>query len=126
VKRGHFWRPVLISLLIASAFWLLNALNQTHSAVIQRPLELVYNHTQLAVSGEVPKLVDLQVKGQGWSILRSEFSMTRKPKVQIPIDKPGSYRLTSKFLAAHAQKNMPTLDVKEAIIIPITVEARKK
>lgn len=64
----------LIFLLLSAGFWFLNALRRDYVSIIPCPVKFVNLPPNKILSGEVPRAIDLKVRGTGFSLLRYHFS----------------------------------------------------
>lgn len=82
------WRVVMLCLLAATTFWLLNALNKRYTTKISYPIEfLVDNPNAVVVVQELPSKVEIDVSGGGWNLLRRTIWFNVSP-LAIPLNNP--------------------------------------
>ena len=79
---------VVLCLLAATTFWLLNALNKRYTTKISYPIEfLVDNPDTVIVVKELPSKVEIDVSGGGWNLLRRTLWFNVNP-LAIPLNNP--------------------------------------
>lgn len=69
VKPGKDFSVFLICLIIASVFWLLNALTKTYSAVIEIPITYVNIPSDKILSRTLPSKTNAEITGSGFRLL---------------------------------------------------------
>ena len=89
----------LFCFLGATLLWFVNSLNKQHTETISFPLILDYDKTKYIPVEPLPKALVLNVKGNGWQIMKAYFNFKITP-VKYTIRQPGglgskSYILTS-------------------------------
>ena len=71
---------LVLSLLSASSFWLLNALNKRYTTQLSLPLRLEYENEGLVTVRAAPKSLRLNLTGVGWDIIgRSDWLGASSP-----------------------------------------------
>lgn len=63
----------LICLSIASSLWFLNALGKNYTAKVSYPVKFVNPPANRFLAGKIPAKLDLEMEGQGFSLLRFKF-----------------------------------------------------
>jgi hypothetical protein len=87
-------RVAVLSLVGAVVFWLLNALNKEgYSTKLAYPLQLAYNDSLYVPVTPLPRLIQANVSGNGWDLLRKTFDFAQRPVI-YPIVNP----LRTKFI----------------------------
>ncbi|GAB3827162.1 YbbR-like domain-containing protein [Hymenobacter jeollabukensis] len=74
-----FWRVVTACFLAAVILWLLNALNKTYTTRIGYPLQWHYDEARFIPVRPLPTLVEVQVTGRGWKLLRNTLGLDIRP-----------------------------------------------
>ena len=79
---------LVLSLVSASSFWLLNALNKRYTTQLSLPLRLEYESEGLVTVHPAPKQLRLNLTGIGWDLIgRSNWLGVSSP-LQLPLPKP--------------------------------------
>lgn len=87
-NKKENWRVVMLCILAATTFWLLNALNKRYTTKINYPIEfLVDNPDEVVVVQELPSKVQIDVSGGGWNLLRRTLWFNVSP-LAIPLNNP--------------------------------------
>ncbi|MEO1052908.1 MAG: hypothetical protein AAFX87_19895 [Bacteroidota bacterium] len=81
------WKVIGLCLLAAIIFWLFNALNKTHSASIDYPIEFLYDDSDVIVINELPDDIQINVTGLGWNIFRRSFGISVSP-INFRLERP--------------------------------------
>lgn len=71
-KPGQRFYVFTISITLASAFWLLNALNKTYNKNVNVVIKYINKPSHLAFSRIPPRTVEVEVRGDGFSLLQIE------------------------------------------------------
>ncbi|MES2516850.1 MAG: hypothetical protein V4585_02010 [Bacteroidota bacterium] len=87
-------KAILISLLAAIIFWIMNALNKDgYSQKMSFPLQFSYNDSLYIPTQPLPEKITVNVSGSGWSLLRKAFALDINP-IKYSVSKP----LKTRFL----------------------------
>lgn len=94
----------LICLIIASTLWLLNALSKDYSTLISYPVKFINPPDNRFLADKTPEKLDLQVDGQGFTILR--FKLLSFTPIKLDIEdmiknmdsNTGTFKITSQNL----------------------------
>lgn len=109
VSRRLDLRTLLLCVLTATVFWLMNALNKDgYSLRVAYPLQVSYNDTLFTPTSPLPRRVMVNVSGNGWSLLRKSLAFTVSPLV-YPVNQP----LTTKFLNTSSITDLMSEQVKD-------------
>lgn len=82
------YKAIILCLLAAMIFWLMNALNKDgYSEKISFPLKFVYDDSLYVPTQPLPEKIFVNVSGNGWDLLRKAFSLDVNP-VRYQINKP--------------------------------------
>ncbi len=85
LSRSRFW----LCLLVASLFWLLNALNKDHySQNIDYPLRFVFNDSLFVPTMPLPRTVRVNVSGDGWRLLGQSWWPFGREAVDYEVKNP--------------------------------------
>jgi len=75
-------RTLVLCLLAASLFWLLNALNKSgYSTRISYPLEIKYNDSLYIPTIDLPKTITVNLSSTGWNLLKDNLTFNSTPLV---------------------------------------------
>lgn len=85
--KGANWQVFFSSLMLASVFWVLSALNKVYTARIHYPVKFDYNHDSLVAVREMPKEIPVNVTGGGWELLKKTISTNVAP-IEIRLQNP--------------------------------------
>lgn len=67
-------QTTVVSLLAATAFWVLTALNKdNYSLRIEYPVRFIFNDTLYVATSALPRNVSVNVSGRGWRILQASW-----------------------------------------------------
>ena len=87
-------KAILISLLAAIIFWIMNALNKDgYSQKMSFPLKFSYSDSLYIPTQPLPEKISVNVSGNGWNLLRKAFALDITP-VKYSVEKP----LKTKYL----------------------------
>ncbi len=78
-QTKQYWRVVLLCLVAASTFWLLNELNKSFSTQTTYPVAFIYDKQSLVATKPLPEEVTINVTGKGWKLLRKSLRLEVKP-----------------------------------------------
>ena len=71
---------VVLCILAATTFWILNALNKdNYSTIVDYPIEWEYDQDRFLPVKPLPKSVQIQISGNGWDLLRKYFNLNEPP-----------------------------------------------
>lgn len=110
-------KTVVVCLLAATFFWLMNALNKdNYSLRLSYPIQFVYNDSAFIPVQPLPSTVSVNVSGDGWNLLRkSWFNFNARP-VEYRVNNP----LTANFinptsLTDQITENFPNMRVNYVV-----------
>lgn len=89
---------MLLCLLAASTFWLLNALNKSYTTRISYPIQFNYDSDTLVPIRPLPEEVVVNVTGQGWRLLRKSMRIDVRPVELTLRNLPAATYLTGSSL----------------------------
>lgn len=76
----QYWRVVLLCFVVATTFWLLNALNKNYTNIrTTYPLRFVYDDEKYIPVKPLPEVLDISVSGKGWKLLRKYLILNVRP-----------------------------------------------
>ncbi|MFN8354665.1 MAG: hypothetical protein U0Y10_09475 [Spirosomataceae bacterium] len=80
--RRFDFKTMVLCLLAAMMFWLMNALNKDgYTTKLSYPLQVSYNDSLFIPTSPLPKQVQVNISGKGWSLLRKSLSFSVNPVV---------------------------------------------
>lgn len=86
------WKAVALCFLAATVFWFFNALNKEYSTNVLFPLHFEFNNEKFVQAKALPEEVNINVKGNGWDLLRSGRYGLKRPSLVIPLERPGEVK----------------------------------
>ncbi|MET4105879.1 hypothetical protein [Hymenobacter sp. UYP22] len=121
-QERSYWRAVTACFLIASTFWLLNALNKTYTTRITYPLAWRYDQSRFIPVQPLPTEVAVNVTGRGWKLLRRQLLLDVKP-AELTLSTPAATRyLTARALRPALQQAMEGLQFNYLLSDTLWVE----
>ena len=89
-KKLSNLKVVVLCILAATTFWILNALNKdNYSTIVDYPLEWEFDQERYLPVKPLPKSVQIQISGNGWDLLRKYFNLN-EPPYKITLADPSS------------------------------------
>lgn len=89
-------KVVVLCILAATTFWILNALNKdNYTTIVDYPIAWEYDTERFYPVKPLPKSIQIQITGNGWDLLRKYFNLN-EPPYPIPLANPAE----KKFLLA--------------------------
>lgn len=126
-------KVVVLCVLAATTFWILNALNKdNYTTVVDQPIEFYYDHEEFMAVDELPSKIRIEINGNGWDLLRKYFRVNVIPfPIELTDPSAQDYLLPSTFQRALAEQTAPTqltaiLDDTLKIKIDRVIEERIK
>jgi hypothetical protein len=86
------WKAVALCFLAATVFWFFNAINKEYSTNVRFPLHFEFNNEKFVRAKALPQDVNINVKGNGWDLLRSSSYGLKRPRLVIPLERPGEVK----------------------------------
>jgi hypothetical protein len=96
-KKLSNLKVVVLCIVAATTFWILNALNKdNYTTIVDYPIEWDFDGEKYMAIQPLPESVPIQISGNGWDLLRKYFKLNEPPFV-INLAEPASrtYILTS-------------------------------
>ena len=87
---------LILSVLSASIFWLLNALNKRYTVRLPLPIRLEYSSEDLVVVKPPPEELKLSLTGIGWDLLRQRNWIQSRPPLLVNLSEPTSTKSLSR------------------------------
>ncbi|MFC4872182.1 YbbR-like domain-containing protein [Negadavirga shengliensis] len=109
-ERTSNIKVVVLCVITATTFWVLNALNKDdYTTVVNQPIRFSYDRQEYMAVEELPPHVKIEIHGNGWDLLRKYFQFNVTPFV-IELEDPSrqSYLLTASFQRELAERIAPT------------------
>lgn len=126
-RKKENWRVVLLCLLAATTFWILNALNKSYTTKINYPIDFIVNNTEdVVIVEELPSKVEIDVSGGGWNLLRKTLWFNVNP-LTVPLNNPTEVKYiagSSLVPLISEQLNELSLNYVVTDTLKIDIEAR--
>jgi len=108
---GNNWRIILISLVVATIFWLFNALNKDYSTRIDYPIQFNFKRDSVVVVDQLPEIIAVDVSGGGWDLIRKIFLFNADP-VMIDLNNPTETKfITQASLLPVVRERLSSLNI---------------
>jgi hypothetical protein len=103
-------KVVVLCVLAATTFWVLNALNKdNYNTIVNQPIEFYYDREEYRAVEELPSNIRIEIYGNGWDLLRKYFKFNVIPfPIELSDPSAQEYLLTSSFQRALAEQTSPT------------------
>lgn len=103
-------KVVVLCIATATTFWILNALNKDdYTTVVDYPIEFVFDKEKFIPVQNLPKSIQLEIKGNGWDLLQKYFGMnTNSFLLSIPNPSEKGFILTSDLKRSLGEFLTPT------------------
>lgn len=103
-------KVVVLCVLAATTFWVLNALNKdNYNTIVNQPIEFYYDREEYRAVEELPSNIRIEIYGNGWDLLRKYFKFNVIPfPIELSDPSAQEYLLTSSFQRALADQTAPT------------------
>lgn len=73
-------KVVVLCILAATTFWILNALNKdNYTTIVDYPIAWEYDTERFYPVKPLPKSIQIQITGDGWDLLRKYFNLNEPP-----------------------------------------------
>lgn len=101
---------VVLCVLAATTFWILNALNKdNYNTIVDQPIEFYYDREEYMAVEELPTNLKIEIYGNGWDLLRKYFKLNVIPfPIELTDPSAQEFILTSSFQRALAEQTSPT------------------
>lgn len=103
-------KVVVLCVLTATTFWLLNALNKDdYTTVVRQPILFSFDQTEFMPVEDLPEHISIEINGNGWDLLRKYFKFQSTPFI-IELEDPSrnGFVLTRNFQRELAENLAPT------------------
>lgn len=105
------WKAVVLCILAATIFWVLNSLNKEYTANINFPISFEYDHKYYIPVQALPDEISLNVTGLGWDLFRRSLRFNT-PSLEVPLDKPSeTKKIVGSTLASLFSKQLETMQI---------------
>ncbi len=75
-------KVVVLCIVTATTFWILNALNKSdYNTIVDFPIEFTYDQEEFVPVGNLPERLQIEINGNGWDLLRKYFQVNESPFV---------------------------------------------
>jgi hypothetical protein len=79
---------VVLCVVTATTFWLLNALNKdNYTTIVNQPIALEFDTNEYVAVKALPKQVKIQINGNGWDLLKKHLKISQDP-LEILLEDP--------------------------------------
>lgn len=98
-KKLSNLKVVVLCILAATTFWILNALNKdNYNTIVDYPIQWEFDRENFIPVKPLPTSIQIQISGNGWDLLRKYFNLN-EPAFSIILAEPSSkkYILTSEL-----------------------------
>ncbi|MCU0402048.1 MAG: YbbR-like domain-containing protein [Algoriphagus sp.] len=98
-KKLSNLKVVVLCILAATTFWILNALNKdNYNTIVDYPIQWEFDRENFVPVKPLPESVQIQISGNGWDLLRKYFNLN-EPPFSIILAEPSSrsFILTSEL-----------------------------
>jgi hypothetical protein len=109
-KKLSNLKVVVLCILAATTFWILNALNKdNYNTIVDYPIQWEFDRENFIPVKPLPTSVQIQISGNGWDLLRKYFNLN-EPAFSIILAEPSSkkYILTSDLKRSLGEFITPT------------------
>lgn len=109
-KKLSDLKVVVLCIATATTFWILNALNKDdYTTVVDYPIEFLFDNEKFIPIQDLPKSIQLEIKGNGWDLLQKYFGLNTN-SFQITVPKPSEkkFLLTSDLKRSLGEFLTPT------------------
>ncbi|HAA21505.1 MAG TPA: hypothetical protein DCP28_23090 [Cytophagales bacterium] len=91
----------------ATIFWFFNSLGKDYTTRINYPIDFLYSTQGTMVVGDLPRSVELNVTGGGWTLLQHTLNPSRFPTLSFLLEAPTSTQyLTRSDIQKEATENL--------------------
>lgn len=98
-KKLSNLKVVVLCILAATTFWILNALNKdNYNTIVDYPIQWEFDKESFIPVKPLPESIQIQISGNGWDLLRKYFNLN-EPPFSIILAEPSSrnFILTSEL-----------------------------
>ncbi|MFL0681620.1 MAG: YbbR-like domain-containing protein [Algoriphagus aquaeductus] len=89
-KKISDLKVVVLCILAATTFWILNALNKdNYNTIVDYPIQWEFDRTNYIPVKPLPESIQIQISGNGWDLLRKYFNLN-EPPFSIILAEPSS------------------------------------
>ncbi|MBC6366321.1 YbbR-like domain-containing protein [Algoriphagus sp. AK58] len=79
-KRLSDLKVVVLCIIAATTFWILNALNKdNYNTIVDYPIQWEFDRENFVPVKPLPESVQIQISGNGWDLLRKYFNLNEPP-----------------------------------------------
>ena len=90
------WRILVLTILVTTSLWLLNALNKRYTTSLSLPFRLEYNAEGLISVQEIPDKLSINVTGMGWDLIRTSNWIQNSSSLVFYLKSPTTTKFISK------------------------------
>jgi hypothetical protein len=109
-ERSSNLKVVVLCVLTATTFWVLNALNKDdYTTIVNQSIVFQYDQEEYIAVDELPKSINIQINGNGWDLLRKYFRFQSTPfPIQLEDPSARGYVLTRDLQRELSENLTPT------------------
>lgn len=81
-------KVVVLCVVTATTFWLLNALNKdNYTTIVNQPISIDYDEEEYMAVKPLPQVIKIEINGNGWDLLKKHLNISQSP-LEITLDDP--------------------------------------
>ncbi|WP_460516581.1 YbbR-like domain-containing protein [Cyclobacterium sediminis] len=81
-------KVVVLCVVTATTFWLLNALNKdNYTTIVNQPISIDYDEEEYMAVKPLPQVIKIEINGNGWDLLKKHLNISQNP-LEITLDDP--------------------------------------
>jgi hypothetical protein len=126
--RGGNFRAVLLCVFAATVFWFLNALGKVYSTRLSYPIKFEFTDPEAMAISKLPEVVEMNVSGSGWTLLRRNYWPIAKPLIYRLEDPLKTQFITSRRLQPVLSEQLKGLKINYMVkdTIPLIFDRKIK
>ncbi|WP_215225178.1 YbbR-like domain-containing protein [Echinicola shivajiensis] len=109
-KKASDIKVVVLCVIAATTFWVLNALNKdNYLTVVNYPITFEYNSEEYMAVEKLPTNIKIEINGNGWDLFRKYFNVNVPPfSIELPNPDKQKYLLSSAYRRSLSEILEPT------------------
>ncbi|UCS95116.1 YbbR-like domain-containing protein [Echinicola marina] len=109
-KKASDIKVVVLCVIAATTFWVLNALNKdNYLTVVNYPISFEYNREEYMAVEKLPSNIKIEITGNGWDLFRKYFNVNVPPfSIELPNPDKQKYLLSSAYRRSLSEILEPT------------------
>jgi len=81
-------KVVVLCVVTATTFWLLNALNKdNYTTIVNQPISIDYDEDEYMAVKPLPQVIKIEINGNGWDLLKKHLNISQSP-LEITLEDP--------------------------------------